>query len=581
MEKIKSMKKMDWRQKVLLSICGSFIVIMSIVFSITYNYVSVKVEKSAERMTQLTFEQSEKNLKKILTNSERCLNKYMTQGSVWEFWEKKPEDAIESNKMKMRITKNFFSELALNDEIAALGVLAGDGYGVSTTSGKNRSGYTQITKEMKNILKNCQENYPYVVWISSWELQLKEAGALEIMIKKPALIGIRAVDGDKEVEDNSYLLIAIDEETLQSTYDTVVFNNSRAVLVDVEERVISGEEKETIGEVYQTEKSMHNIEYPLSFCGWKLCNMIPKQEYMKEANDIRDFGILTIGIAIVATVVVSIIWGRMYTRPIELLMSNMHHIKKQEFDIEKPKKLGWEELDQLNDELYATAQSIQAYIKRLKKAEKEKRKEELLALQYQMNPHFLLNSLNSIRWMAVMTNNTPIANTLVKLSKIINPMLRNPSFVWKIEDEIEFLENYVAMMQLRYGHNMEYLMDCPKEIYDKECPRFILQPLIENCFVHGSSSEEMRTIHVQISYQKEIDITVVNSGVFYNEEELEKIRRKMKTSEKTSEHIGLANVYKRLNLLYENQVNIDVQTDLEKGFVLHIHFPEYVETMDK
>ena len=134
--------------------------------------------------------------------------------------------------------------------------------------------------------------------------------------------------------------------------------------------------------------------------------LLTKEEYLKDANEIRDFGIIVIMLAIVATVTVAVIWSRKYTQPIELLMKNMHHIKNQEFNIDKPKKLGWEELDRLNEELYSTAQSIKAYIERLKQVEDEKRREELMALQYQMNPHFLLNSLNSIRWMAMMTNNT-------------------------------------------------------------------------------------------------------------------------------------------------------------------------------
>lgn len=105
-------------------------------------------------------------------------------------------------------------------------------------------------------------------------------------------------------------------------------------------------------------------------------------------------------------------------------------VGKEQLDIENPEKVGW--------------------------PEQEKAREELLALQYQINPHFLYNSLNSIRWMAMMTNNTKVADSLVILCKVIMPILRNPSFTWKLSDELDFLENYIKMMRIRYGNEMEY-----------------------------------------------------------------------------------------------------------------------------
>ena len=204
----------------------------------------------------------------------------------------------------------------------------------------------------------------------------------------------------------------------------------------------------------------------------------------------------------------------------------------------------------------------------------ETSEEELLALQYQMNPHFLLNSLNSIRWMAMMTNNKIVADTLVTLGKIITPMLRNPSLTWKIENEIEFLDNYVAMMQLRFGHDMEYSMNCSKEWYDLVFPRLILQPLIENCFVHGSSSEEIRTINVIIECNERIEVKVINSGVFFDEIQLKEIYMKMKTFSKASDHIGMANVYKRLNLLYGDQGSMRVESNRKLGFIVEVSFPK-------
>ena len=133
-----------------------------------------------------------------------------------------------------------------------------------------------------------------------------------------------------------------------------------------------------------------------------------------------------------------------------------------------------------------------------KRQEKDKAAEELKALQYQINPHFLYNSLNSIRWMAMLTNNGKIADSIVMLTKIITPVFRNPSLTWKIRDELEFLDNYIGMMLLRYAGNLQYRMECGEDLYDEVFPRFVLQPVIENCFVHCRTKTDGMEIRVKM-----------------------------------------------------------------------------------
>lgn len=575
MEKNKSVKRMDWRQKVLISILGSFIVILSILFCITYRYFVKKIETGNEKVVLMTFEQAEKNLKNVLENAELCLNKYVTNDLIWDYQNDYPETDVESNKLNVRITDSFIDEMAVNRELSALGFLRGDGRGiVSSAFRKNRTGNTEISGKLLEALRQSKNAYPYTTWLPGWELSLNSESPLRLMNQNASLIGIKALGESSELEKDGYLIVAVSESDIQNTYRSVAFDDSTAVLVDGNNQIISNVGGNLLGEQLEPGNDTQNIEYALDIYDWKLCDMIPKQEYMKDAKDIRNFGVLMCLAAILSTAFVSIVWSRKYTRPIELLMSNMHHVRCQEFEIDKPQKLGWEELDQLNEELYYTAQSIKDYIERLKLVEREKTEEELLALQYQMNPHFLLNSLNSIRWMAMMTNNKIVADTLVTLGKIITPMLRNPSLTWKIENEIEFLENYVAMMQLRFSHDMEYNLSCSKECHDLEFPRLILQPLIENCFVHGSSREEIRTINVIIECDDFIDVKVINSGVFLTKTQLEEIYIKMQTASKASDHIGMSNVYKRLNLLYGDLGKMTVESNEKCGFIVEVSFPK-------
>ncbi len=117
--------------------------------------------------------------------------------------------------------------------------------------------------------------------------------------------------------------------------------------------------------------------------------------------------------------------------------------------------------------------------------------------------------------MAMMTNNTKVADSLVILCKVIMPILRNPSFTWKLSDELDFLENYIKMMRIRYGNEMEYHLQCDDGIQDEDFPRFIIQPVMENCFVHGSSSAEIRHIYLRIRKTERFAIKVQIPAPFW------------------------------------------------------------------
>lgn len=568
------MRKMDWRQKVLLSIIGSTILIMGLFFFITYRYFVRKLETSNEKIVAITFEHAENELEDMMENAELHLNQYANDDLIWTFVQEYPDNEIGRSTLAVKMVDNFSDVMSVNHEVSALGVMCGNGRTiVSSAAGKNRFGDTKITDGLGGVLSRCKENYPYVMWIPSWELNLESDSPLGIMMETPALVGLKALGEGKEPFEDSYLVLAMKEEGIQKTFESVAFNKSKAVLVNEQGMIISDVGENLLGKKYAPDDTTQNIEYALSYSGWKMCNMIPKKEYLQDARNIRNFGIAITGIAIIATAAVAVVWSRKYTRPIQNLMENMHRVGNQEFDIEKPERWGWRELDQLNEEFYSTVQSLKEYIVRLKQVEREKAREELLALQYQMNPHFLFNSLNSIRWMAMMTNNTVVADALVTLGKIITPILRNPSLTWKVENELEFLDSYVSMMRLRYGHDMDYIMECPEELYGEEFPRFILQPLIENCFVHGSDTAGLRTVHVSIKYEDYIGVQVINSGVYYDEVQLKQIGNQIDSPSESSGHVGLANIKKRLDLLYGSQGKMWMESNRDSGFIVHIRFP--------
>ncbi len=565
-------EKVDWKVKqVLFILCGTLLII-TLLFGITYRYFVKKLSVNNEKIVQLTFRQTEKDLKYMMENAQKQLSRFSINELAWEFADNQFSGNARRSRCLQGIVAAFDEMLAANSDAYGFAILSGDGRAaVSTAEGKSGTGEL-AEGELTELLEKCKQDYPYVLWVSNGEAAIAEDSPLYRMVNRPVILGIKAMGEFQETDRDSYLLVALDERSVQNSFSQAVYNGSDAVLLNEEGKIISATRKEMLGTEYQPDRQNQNIEYDMSYRGWKLINMVSKDSYLREARDIRNFGIALAVLASLGVLAVSLVWSRRYTKPIQNLMEQMESVGKENLDIPEPVKAGLPELDHLNEEFYATVQKLKGYIERVQQAEQEKAREELLALQYQINPHFLYNSLNSIRWMAMMTNNTKVADSLVTLSRIIMPILRDPSFTWKLEHELEFLQSYVEMMQIRFGPQMEYHLECERELYHEIFPRFILQPMIENCFVHGSSNSEVRHIYVRIRRSEGFHIEIQNTGVFVEEERVRQINQGLSGSEKEQKSIGLSNVRKRLAFLYGEKGRMWLESDKEKGIVVYLEF---------
>ncbi len=561
---MKKRKEIDWEFKITLSILLGMLLVILLLYGFTYKYFVKKISSNNEQIVNMSFHETEKNLKEMIENSESELNHLTNDTEMWKFSDGNFSAAAPRSINTKNIIHEFDEILLKNSDYYGFAAINGDGRTiVSTSEKKSRSGQTNITEEIKRMMRKCKDSYPYVIWESVNDLEIPENSPLQMIINRPVLLGVKAMEENDTVEKDSYLIAILDENEVQKSYEPVVYNKSKAVLTDKNDKIISATDKEMIGKRNSPDKKSQNID-------WKLVNMIPKQTYLKDARDLRRFGLLVGILASLGVLAVSIIWARKYSRPIQWLMIQMKQVRDGQLGIEKPNQKGWPELVRLNEEFYYTIDRLKEYIQKLRVMEQEKAKEELLALQYQMNPHFLYNSLNSIRWMAMMTNNTKVADSLVVLTKIIMPIMKNPSFTWKLRDELDFIENYMVMMQLRYGDSMDYCLECSKDLYVEEFPRFILQPMVENCFVHGSSSDNVCHINVSIRKDEMFYICVFNRGACMDGERVNQINKILESNNSFSDNIGLSNVSKRLKLLYKNS-EIKIASNVE-GVRVNIRF---------
>lgn len=569
---IKQSKKINWRIKALLSILVSVIAIVIILFGITYVYFEKKLEDNTKKVAEATFRQADKELKKMLSTVEGEVNRYGSLTLPLEYLRDDYKNDVDKSVVSMQIIKELDGMMLLDPNISAISLIKSDGSFIFSTSDRSRSGKTTISGSLKETLKKAEEKYPYMIWVSNYETQENGEKAFSLIANKPSFIGIKYLGKGSGVEKDVFIVASVNEKSVRKTYESVVYNGSIALLVNDDGIVISETGEALLGKKFGRKAGFQTIEHELKNFDWKLYNLVPKEGYLKDTKDIRRFGTVVGFISCILILIAGLIWSRRYTRPIQYLMDQMKLVREENFDINQPGHQGWEELDTLNYEFYLLVVKLRKYISDIKAVERENTKKELLALQYQMNPHFLLGSINSIRWMAALTNNSVAANALEILAKILTPILRNPDFLWKLEDELVFCENYVSMMNIRYGNTMEYKVICDGSLLKEDFPRMILQPMIENCFIYGSDPLDKRVITVNIRKEEMMKVSISNSGVNMDRSKLDSLNDMLRNNTGNSEHIGLSNAKKRLDILYKDTGNIWLEQDDKGTLTVEIRF---------
>lgn len=205
---------------------------------------------------------------------------------------------------------------------------------------------------------------------------------------------------------------------------------------------------------------------------------------------------------------------------------------------------------------------------------------ELKSLQAQINPHFLLNTLQSIFWASFQLtgNYNPVSEMIENLNTILGYLLKSNDTLVSIEDEIRVLKSYVSIFKARHNHSFLVSWDIPEADYSNcYIGKMILQPFIENAISHGFIGNHRSDYHITCSLRKsnkDILIIIKDNGVGIAKETLEKIKRSCHpTAETPTSHIGIYNSNRRLYLIYGNTYTINFDSTPQTGTTVTLSLP--------
>ena len=218
--------------------------------------------------------------------------------------------------------------------------------------------------------------------------------------------------------------------------------------------------------------------------------------------------------------------------------------------------------------------NLEEYINKYYISKINEKNAEMKTLQSSINPHFLYNTLESIRMKAIINNDKEVARMIYMLAHLFRRQLKEKDII-TIKSELEYCDKFLELYKFRYANKIIYSVECEEDLLEKEVIKFILQPLIENYFVHGIRLENNdNKILIKIKHIEEfIIITIEDNGRGIEEEKLKMLNQKIKEEENDPQIIGILNVNQRIKIKYGSIYGLKLESKEGIGTKITIKLP--------
>lgn len=279
-----------------------------------------------------------------------------------------------------------------------------------------------------------------------------------------------------------------------------------------------------------------------------------------------------------ASGIITLYLTRTISLPVEKLKKRMDKIAQGQFYIDK--NIEWNsELGDVGRGINRLSQDIVALMENRMAQEKQKQELEYRVLQSQINPHFLYNTLNSIRWMATIQNATGIAEMTTSLSRLLRSIAKDMGKPVPLRDELSLLDDYFLIQKYRYGSSitMERQVES-EELLSALIPRLTLQPLVENAIFHGIEPKSSGHVQLTVARQGVFDIRIAieDNGVGMEMDQIAAaLADEASAAQGMMEHMGLRSVNERLRLAYGERYGITIESEVGRYTRIIILLPYY------
>jgi two-component system sensor histidine kinase YesM len=581
------------------------VVPLSILGAISYFNSYKTLEHNASSYAVQNTWQIKLNVDYILTNYMNKVNEITTNiNFIKNVKEYNKMDRIDKSIAFQEIYNSIKNITRISNDIISVEVLDNQGLIVSTPFRISSANINQ--SEIFQHMINSQER---IQWFSTRKLEYQDATGDSY--KDNNGMGIIVSSKIKDFvngETIGFVNIAFTEDTLYSVLEEFNSNKDQYIYIaDQEGNIISHFDKKLLSqkeeynvnssitelesekagssrfgasfvETVQEQKSL--ISYAISdITGWKVVSVINYDFLMADANRIKNLTLFIITVCIVFIVLVSFIVTNSVTLPIHNMIEAMNEVQHENLSVKVE--------DQSQDELGFLERAFNRMIDRIKKqideiydANKKQKEAEFRALQAQIDPHFLYNTLDSINWMAFIAQNNDICIMINALSKFFRLSLNRGNEFYTIKDEIEHVKNYIAIQRIRYNDKINFHFDIADNVYDYMTLKLLLQPLVENAIYHGiepSGGEGNIYIKVERLCDKiKMEVDDDGIGITNIEHACENA-----ISRQNNGGYGIVNINERIKLYFGEKYGLEIKNRECGGTTAIIYIPAVLGGEDK
>lgn len=342
----------------------------------------------------------------------------------------------------------------------------------------------------------------------------------------------------------------------------------------------AGYEDTTVKENFHGEKRLVTVK-TISYTGWKLISVVPMKSFSMGMTGMRNLVVLLVALTVLAVVILNQMVSARISKPLRRLNDS---VKEWEAGNMNPDIYigGSMEVEHLGKTLRSTVAQIRQLMDDIVVEQEEKRKSELDALQSQINPHFLYNTLDSIVWMITGERYDDAVFMITQLASLFRISLSKGKTVIKIGDEVKHARNYMNIQKIRYKNSFEVDFQIEEDILDGCIVKLVLQPLLENAIYYGMEFMDGEgEIHVR-GYRKDKDVylEVEDNGLGMPEEEAAELLNGKERPHKHGSGVGLVNVHSRLKLRFGEAYGLVIHSCPDEGMMVQIHIPYIPYTVE-
>jgi two-component system, sensor histidine kinase YesM len=486
------------------------------------------------------------------------------------------------------------SLLASKDYISFIVIYGNNGttYYLSSDRSTGINSYEDIKKS--DIYKKAHGLKGSPIWID-----LREENQIFISDnKEPKIAMVRTIINTNTLEEAGLMVICINHSTLERIYSgNQKITEGSTIMLDANNNVISFVTSDKALQKnpdfspllpYINSSSgydlvtLNKIKFLITFnsieqSSWKMVSLIPMSALLKNLNSTLTMTIIVIISCLIISLIMALFISSALTSPIKKLLASMQKVKSGSFK-EKVSFKYKDEIGMLGAEYNDMIDNIKTLIDKVYKLQIKEKEAELKALQAQINPHFLYNTLDTIFWKAEKSNQKDISDMVYALSRLFRITLsRGNEFIF-LRSEKEFIEHYLLLQSKRFKHKLSYKINISDSILDYTIPKLIIQPFVENSITHATEGDnDMSFIEIsgRLCSDKLVFI-VEDNGCGMSEETINLLlSNKLSEDKNLQGSYAIRNVNQRLALYYNNNYVLNISSKLGQGTKVEIEIPLY------